>query len=165
MIANIVRPWAIIVFLLTLMGATIAITLQASARRHDLGIDVTRSLELIASVSETRATLAESQYRERNAAIDRSRETLGLHEGSLWQSNLAFQRLRRALRAAGQSEDPVAAVERGWAVWTEESLKVVRAGRIEELDFSKTEPPAELPRLVKSGAPELFPVRKLQAGE
>src|SRR2546429_5590774 len=40
-----------------------------------------------------------------------------------------------------------------------------RAGRIEELDFSK-EPPAEIPRLVKPAAPELFPVpRKLQAGE
>jgi DNA recombination protein RmuC len=39
-----------------------------------------------------------------------------------------------------------------------------RAGRIEELDFSK-EPP-EAPRLVKSNAPELFPLpRKLQAGE
>jgi DNA recombination protein RmuC len=39
-----------------------------------------------------------------------------------------------------------------------------RAGRIEELDFSKE--PAETPRLVKSGGPELFPVpRKLQAGE
>ncbi|HLG80274.1 MAG TPA: DNA recombination protein RmuC [Bradyrhizobium sp.] len=40
-----------------------------------------------------------------------------------------------------------------------------RAGRIEELDFSKTEAPAEAPKLVKAGAPELFPVRKLQAGE
>jgi DNA recombination protein RmuC len=41
-----------------------------------------------------------------------------------------------------------------------------RAGRIEELDFSKIEAPAEHPRIVKSGAPELFPVpRKLQAGE
>jgi DNA recombination protein RmuC len=41
-----------------------------------------------------------------------------------------------------------------------------RAGRIEELDFSKTETPAEAPRLVKPGAPELFPLpRKLQAGE
>jgi DNA recombination protein RmuC len=41
-----------------------------------------------------------------------------------------------------------------------------RAGRIEELDFSKTEAPTEPPRLVKSAAPELFPVpRKLQAGE
>jgi len=40
-----------------------------------------------------------------------------------------------------------------------------RAGRIEELDFSKTEAPAETPRLVKA-APELFPLpRKLQAGE
>src|ERR1700688_1294497 len=40
-----------------------------------------------------------------------------------------------------------------------------RAGRIEELDFSKTEP-AEAPRLVKPGAPELFPLpRKLLAGE
>ena len=39
-----------------------------------------------------------------------------------------------------------------------------RAGRIEELDFSK-EPPVEVPRLVKPGAPELFPLRKLQAGE
>src|SRR5271167_877173 len=40
-----------------------------------------------------------------------------------------------------------------------------RAGMIEELDFSK-EPPAESPRLVKPGAPELFPLpRKLQAGE
>jgi DNA recombination protein RmuC len=39
-----------------------------------------------------------------------------------------------------------------------------RAGRIEELDFSKE--PADAPRLVKSSAPELFPVpRKLQAGE
>jgi DNA recombination protein RmuC len=41
-----------------------------------------------------------------------------------------------------------------------------RAGRIEELDFSKTEAAVEPPRLVKSVAPELFPVpRKLQAGE
>ena len=40
-----------------------------------------------------------------------------------------------------------------------------RAGRIEELDFSK-EPLLEAPRLVKSGGPELFPLpRKLQAGE
>jgi DNA recombination protein RmuC len=39
-----------------------------------------------------------------------------------------------------------------------------RAGRIEELDFSKE--PAEAPRLVKPAAPELFPLpRKLQAGE
>ncbi|WJR77938.1 DNA recombination protein RmuC [Bradyrhizobium sp. NP1] len=39
-----------------------------------------------------------------------------------------------------------------------------RAGRIEELDFSK-EPPAEAPRLVKT-TPDLFPLpRKLQAGE
>jgi DNA recombination protein RmuC len=39
-----------------------------------------------------------------------------------------------------------------------------RAGRIEELDFSKE--PAEAPRVVKSAAPELFPLpRKLQAGE
>jgi DNA recombination protein RmuC len=41
-----------------------------------------------------------------------------------------------------------------------------RAGRIEELDFSKTEMPTETPRLVKPAAPELFPLpRKLQAGE
>ena len=41
-----------------------------------------------------------------------------------------------------------------------------RAGRIEELDFSKTEAPAEAPRIVKPGTPELFPLpRKLQAGE
>src|SRR3982075_1326591 len=41
-----------------------------------------------------------------------------------------------------------------------------RAGRIEELDFSKSEPPAEVPRIVKPGPPELFPLpRKLQAGE
>jgi DNA recombination protein RmuC len=40
-----------------------------------------------------------------------------------------------------------------------------RAGRIEELDFSK-EPAAEPPRLVKSSTPELFPLpRQLQAGE
>jgi DNA recombination protein RmuC len=40
-----------------------------------------------------------------------------------------------------------------------------RAGRIEELDFSK-EPQVEPPRLVKSGPGELFPLpRKLQAGE
>ena len=39
-----------------------------------------------------------------------------------------------------------------------------RAGRIEELDFSKE--PAEPPRLVTSGTPELLPLpRKLQAGE
>jgi DNA recombination protein RmuC len=42
-----------------------------------------------------------------------------------------------------------------------------RAGRIEELDFSKTEAPAETPRFVKGGADDLFPPlpRKLQAGE
>jgi len=41
-----------------------------------------------------------------------------------------------------------------------------RAGRIEELDFSKAEAPVETPRLVKPGTPELFPLpRKLQAGE
>src|SRR5437879_959862 len=41
-----------------------------------------------------------------------------------------------------------------------------RAGRIEELDFSKAEAP-EAPRIVKSAATELFPLppRKLQAGE
>ena len=39
-----------------------------------------------------------------------------------------------------------------------------RASRIEEMDFSK-EPPPEPPRLVKGSTPELFPVRKLQAGE
>ncbi|MFL6815873.1 MAG: DNA recombination protein RmuC [Bradyrhizobium sp.] len=42
-----------------------------------------------------------------------------------------------------------------------------RAGRIEELDFSKAEVPAETVRLVKPDAPELFslPTRELQAGE
>ena len=41
-----------------------------------------------------------------------------------------------------------------------------RAGRIEELDFSKADTPAESPRLVKPAAPELFALpRKLQAGE
>jgi DNA recombination protein RmuC len=41
-----------------------------------------------------------------------------------------------------------------------------RAGRIEELDFSKAEVPTETPRIVKAGAAELFPLpRKLQAGE
>jgi DNA recombination protein RmuC len=42
-----------------------------------------------------------------------------------------------------------------------------RAGRIEELDFTKADAPAETPRIVKPGAPELFPlqVRELQAGE
>ncbi len=42
-----------------------------------------------------------------------------------------------------------------------------RAGRIEELDFSKTDAPAETPRIVKASGPELFPPlpRKLQAGE
>src|SRR6202000_318166 len=40
-----------------------------------------------------------------------------------------------------------------------------RAGRIEELDFSKTDAPAETTRVVKSAAPELFPLQiKLQAG-
>ena len=40
-----------------------------------------------------------------------------------------------------------------------------RAGRIEELDFSK-EPPLDGPRLVKPAAGELLPLqRKLQAGE
>jgi DNA recombination protein RmuC len=38
-----------------------------------------------------------------------------------------------------------------------------RAGRIEELDFSKTDAPPEAPRLVKTATPELFP--RLQAGE
>jgi DNA recombination protein RmuC len=41
-----------------------------------------------------------------------------------------------------------------------------RAGRIEELDFSKTEAPSETPRIVRPTTPELFPLpRKLQAGE
>src|SRR6201746_2515713 len=41
-----------------------------------------------------------------------------------------------------------------------------RAGRIEELDFSKPDAPAEAPRAATSAAPELFPLpRKLQAGE
>ncbi|WP_024515797.1 DNA recombination protein RmuC [Bradyrhizobium sp. Tv2a-2] len=41
-----------------------------------------------------------------------------------------------------------------------------RAGRIEELDFSKSDAAPEAPRLVKTGTPELFPVpRKIQAGE
>jgi len=40
-----------------------------------------------------------------------------------------------------------------------------RAGRIEELDFSKAEAPAEAPRLVTPATPDLFPLRKLQAGE
>ena len=41
-----------------------------------------------------------------------------------------------------------------------------RAGRIEELDFSKADAAAETPRLAKPGAPELFPLpRQLQAGE
>ncbi len=41
-----------------------------------------------------------------------------------------------------------------------------RAGRIEELDFSKNEAPADTARAVKSATPELLPLpRKLQAGE
>jgi DNA recombination protein RmuC len=41
-----------------------------------------------------------------------------------------------------------------------------RAGRIEELDFSKADAPVEAPRFVKNETPELFPApRKLQAGE
>ncbi len=41
-----------------------------------------------------------------------------------------------------------------------------RAGRIEELDFSKADAPAEAARLVKPATPELFPLpRKVQAGE
>jgi DNA recombination protein RmuC len=42
-----------------------------------------------------------------------------------------------------------------------------RAGRIEELDFSKTEGATETPRILKPDAPDLFPPlpRKLQAGE
>ncbi|GIQ77560.1 DNA recombinase [Bradyrhizobium sp. RD5-C2] len=41
-----------------------------------------------------------------------------------------------------------------------------RAGRIEELDFSKSETPIEVPRFVKGSTSELFPApRKLQAGE
>jgi DNA recombination protein RmuC len=42
-----------------------------------------------------------------------------------------------------------------------------RAGRIEELDFSKDEVPLETPRIGKPAVPELFPLpaRKLQAGE
>src|SRR6201746_1872604 len=41
-----------------------------------------------------------------------------------------------------------------------------RAGRIEELDFSKTEALAEAATIVKPGTPELFPLqRKLRAGE
>jgi DNA recombination protein RmuC len=41
-----------------------------------------------------------------------------------------------------------------------------RAGRIEELDFSKSDAAADPARAVKSATPELFPLpRKLQAGE
>jgi DNA recombination protein RmuC len=41
-----------------------------------------------------------------------------------------------------------------------------RAGRIEELDFSKSDAPVETPGIVRPAAPELFPLpRKLQAGE
>ena len=42
-----------------------------------------------------------------------------------------------------------------------------RAGRIEELDFSKADAPPEPPRIGKPAVPELFPLpaRKLQAGE
>jgi DNA recombination protein RmuC len=40
-----------------------------------------------------------------------------------------------------------------------------RAGRIEELDFSKQDAPAEPPRVVGPKAPDLFPLRQLQAGE
>ena len=41
-----------------------------------------------------------------------------------------------------------------------------RAGRIEELDFSKTDAPAETPHVVAPVAAELFPLaRKLRAGE
>lgn len=40
-----------------------------------------------------------------------------------------------------------------------------RAGRIEELDFSKADAPVEAPRGAKGGTAELFPMPKLQAGE
>lgn len=43
-----------------------------------------------------------------------------------------------------------------------------RAGRIEELDFSKSSEPVDVSRAVSSGGPDLFPphpLRKLQAGE
>jgi len=41
-----------------------------------------------------------------------------------------------------------------------------RAGRIEELDFSKAEAPLEESRIIRPAKPELFPLpRKLQAGE
>jgi DNA recombination protein RmuC len=41
-----------------------------------------------------------------------------------------------------------------------------RAGRIEEMDFSKSDAPVEAVRAVKPATPELFPLpRKLQAGE
>ena len=41
-----------------------------------------------------------------------------------------------------------------------------RAGRIEELDFSKSDTPTDTARVAKSATPELFPLpRKLQAGE
>jgi DNA recombination protein RmuC len=40
-----------------------------------------------------------------------------------------------------------------------------RAGRIEELDFSKQDAPSEPPRGVGPKAPDLFPLRQLQAGE
>ncbi len=39
-----------------------------------------------------------------------------------------------------------------------------RAGRIEELDFTKTDAPAETPRMVKPGAAELFPLAAQAAG-
>jgi DNA recombination protein RmuC len=40
-----------------------------------------------------------------------------------------------------------------------------RAGRIEELDFSKADAPAEPPRMLEPKAPDLFPLHQLQAGE
>ncbi len=43
-----------------------------------------------------------------------------------------------------------------------------RAGRIEELDFSTSSEPAEMPHAIAPGGSDLFPphpLRKLQAGE
>jgi DNA recombination protein RmuC len=40
-----------------------------------------------------------------------------------------------------------------------------RAGRIEELDFSKQDAPAEPPRTMGPKTPDLFPLSRLQAGE
>lgn len=131
MIAKFLRPWAIIVFLLVLMVATVTMTLEGTAKRHDIGNQVTSSLELVAAISEARNAMNEVRYRERNASIDQTPDSRGLHEGAVWQSEMALTRLDHTAREAKELPQIVQDVNVAWRKWLDESTTVVDAGSVE----------------------------------